>query len=226
MAASHGQLFSYSHTPCGCKSTEQWEGGLLTEIKAPVSTHELKSVHQLSPAECLRSSRGRAGEGEQAQGQVEEMWGGHDVHLYLPKKQKEGLVSSLVLERGGWGWGKGAFTPAFHYCHESKLCFREEQQSAWVTAGWCGLSPSWHHQPVLNALATVELWGSPPWTPSLWVPITIHWDKIPRNIHYVNERCYYCSGIPHPSEILVNLLNDQRLNCAQFRFGTKYVLLI
>lgn len=45
----------------------------LVEIKAPVSTHELKSVHQLSPAECLRSSRGRAGEGEQAQGQVEEM---------------------------------------------------------------------------------------------------------------------------------------------------------
>lgn len=63
----------------------------LVEIKAPVSTHELKSVHQLSPTECLRSSRGGAGEGEQAQGQVEDMRGGHDVHLHLQEITKAAL---------------------------------------------------------------------------------------------------------------------------------------
>lgn len=76
------------------------EGGLLTEIKAPVSTHELKSIHQLSSTERLWSSCGRAGEGEQAEGQVEEVRRGHDVHLYLQKKQRESQVSSLVLARG------------------------------------------------------------------------------------------------------------------------------
>lgn len=55
----------------------------LVEIKAPVSTHELESIHQLSPAEGLGSRRGRAGEGEQAQGQIEEMRGGCDWHLHL-----------------------------------------------------------------------------------------------------------------------------------------------
>lgn len=55
----------------------------LVEVKAPWSTHELKSVHQLGPAEGLRSSCGRAGEGEQAEGQVEEMGGRHGMHLYL-----------------------------------------------------------------------------------------------------------------------------------------------
>lgn len=63
----------------------------LVEIKAPVSAHELKSVHQLSPTEGLRSSRGRAGEGEQAQGQVEEMRRGCDVHLYLQEITKAAL---------------------------------------------------------------------------------------------------------------------------------------
>lgn len=63
----------------------------LVEIKAPVSTHELKSIHQLSPAECLRSSCDGAGEGEQAQGQVEEMGGWHDVHLYLQGITKAAL---------------------------------------------------------------------------------------------------------------------------------------
>lgn len=55
----------------------------LVEVKAPWSTHELKSVHQLSPAKGLWSSCGRAGEGEQAECQVEEMRRGHDVNLYL-----------------------------------------------------------------------------------------------------------------------------------------------
>lgn len=55
----------------------------LVEIKAPWSTHELKSIHQFSPAKGLWSSRGGAGEGEQAEGQVEEMWRRHDVYLYL-----------------------------------------------------------------------------------------------------------------------------------------------
>lgn len=45
----------------------------LVEVKAPRSTHELKSVHQLSSAEGLRCRCGRAGEGEQAECQVEEM---------------------------------------------------------------------------------------------------------------------------------------------------------
>lgn len=63
----------------------------LVEIKAPVSTHELKSIHQLSPAQRLRPRRGRAGEGEQAQSQVEEMRGGHDVHLYLQEITKAAL---------------------------------------------------------------------------------------------------------------------------------------
>lgn len=72
---------------------------LLTEIKAPVSAHELKGVHQLSPTEGLGSSRGRAGEGKQEHGHVEEMRGGRDVHLHLPKKQKEGHASSWVLAR-------------------------------------------------------------------------------------------------------------------------------
>lgn len=107
MAASHGQAFSSSHKLCGCKSTEPstsdfnstGERRLLTEIKAPVSAHELKSIHQLSPAERLRCGRGGAGEGEQAQGQVEEMREGPDAHLYLPRKQKQGQGSSWVLVR-------------------------------------------------------------------------------------------------------------------------------
>lgn len=63
----------------------------LVEIKAPVSTHELKSIHQLSTAERLRSGCGRAGEGEQAEGQVEEMRGGQDAHLYLQEITKAAL---------------------------------------------------------------------------------------------------------------------------------------
>lgn len=55
----------------------------LVEVKAPWSTDELKSVHQLSPAKGLWSSCGGAGEGEQAERQVEEMWRRHDVYLYL-----------------------------------------------------------------------------------------------------------------------------------------------
>lgn len=76
-----------------------WEG-LLTEVKAPWSTHELKSVHQLGPAEGLRSSCGRAGEGEEAEGQVEEMGGRHGVHLYLPERKEQG-----VRNPGGFGTG-------------------------------------------------------------------------------------------------------------------------
>lgn len=63
----------------------------LVEIKAPVATYELESVHQLSPAERLGSSRSRAGEGEQAQAQVEEIQGGLDVHLHLPEITKAAL---------------------------------------------------------------------------------------------------------------------------------------
>lgn len=55
----------------------------LVEVKAPWSTHELKSVHQLSPAKGLWSGCGGAGEGEQAERQVEEMRRRHDVYLYL-----------------------------------------------------------------------------------------------------------------------------------------------
>lgn len=55
----------------------------LVEVKAPWSAHELKSIHQLSPAKGLWSSCGRAGEGEQAERQVEEMWRRCGVHLYL-----------------------------------------------------------------------------------------------------------------------------------------------
>lgn len=55
----------------------------LVEVEAPVSAHELQRVHQLGPAQRLRPSRGGAGQGEQAQGQVEEMRRRHDVHLDL-----------------------------------------------------------------------------------------------------------------------------------------------
>lgn len=166
MAASHGQSFSYSHTPCGCKSTGLWEGGLLTEIKAPVSTHELKSVHQLSPAECLRSSRGGAGEGEQAQGQVEEMRGWHDVHLDLPRKQKRVRFPPPSLQ-AGWG--------CFDSEHPITVTSQDHpaQKCSSAPGGpqggldWAHLGIRWL---VFNPLATVAPWRSPHWTLSLGVP--------------------------------------------------------
>lgn len=170
MAASHGQSLSHSHTPCGCKPTELWEGGLLTEIKAPVSTHELKSIHQLSPAECLRSSRGGAGEGEQAQGQVEEMRGGHDVHLDLRRKQKEGHISSSVLARGV-RVGHGCLDSqhpitAMSQGHPVQKCnSMPERPQGGLDRAHLGTK-----RLLFNPLAAVEPWRSPPRTPSLWAP--------------------------------------------------------
>lgn len=71
------------------------EGGLLTEIEAPISAHELERVNQLSAAERLRSSCGRAGEDEQAEGQVEEVGRGHRVHPALWEKQTRVSFASL-----------------------------------------------------------------------------------------------------------------------------------
>ena len=83
------------------------------------------------------------------------------MHLHLPKKQREGQVSSLILARGV-GWDRSALTPTIPRLSlirtTSTEVNRVHENPVGVVDGVC-LSIQ---QPVFIPLATVDLWRSPP----------------------------------------------------------------